>query len=293
MKVAVIADIHGNYHGLEAILHDIEAERAEMIAVAGDIAGCSPHSSGRKVLEKLSRLRIPMLRGNHEEYILAYHDPNPNSLIKESVQFMPTQYIAKQFSSDELELMRQFPMTLTIEGPGGDNLLLCHASPSQLSWSYAWGIDERLEDVLQSMPVSTIVGAHTHNPWHRYWQGKLLLVAGSGGLPLNGVPESEYLLLEHQRGRWTFRHKRVPYDAPAALQELLDGDFVKEAGPIGWLLLDEVLTHQHVLLPFFRSCCSDSKPETLKEWEALAKSYLRQTGRWDTISGYLSEYGVS
>ena len=292
MKVAVIADIHGNYHGLEAVLHDIEAERAEMIVVAGDIAGCSPHSSGRKVLETLSRQGIPMLRGNHEEYILAYHDPAPNPLIKESVQFMPAQYIAKQFSRTEVDMMRQFPMTLTIEGPGGDNLLVCHGTPTQLTWSSAWGIDEHLEAHLQNLPVSTIIGAHTHNPWHRYWQGKLLLVAGSGGLPLAGIPESEYLIMEHRRGRWTFRHKCVPYDAPAALEDVLAGDFLKETGPIGWLLLDEVLTHQHVLLPFFRSCCSDSKPDTLEEWEALAKRYLQQTGRWETICGYLAEYGI-
>ncbi len=292
MKIAIIADIHGNYHGLEALLYDIEHERPEMIVGAGDMAGCSPHSSGANVLQALSRRGIPVVRGNHEEYILSYHNPVPNPLIKQSIQFMPARYIAQQFSPAEIAMMQQFPMTLTIQGPGGDNVVVCHASPHHLSQSYALGIDTQMEDALRQIPASTIVGAHTHRSWHTLWQGKLLLVAGSGGLPFRGLPEVEYLILEHHQGGWTFRHKRIPYDASAALQAVLASDFLKKAGPIGWLLFNEVLTHRDTLTPFFRTCCSDSQPTTLSEWEKLTKTYLQQTQHWKIVSRYLADCGA-
>ncbi|MCP4754901.1 MAG: metallophosphoesterase, partial [Proteobacteria bacterium] len=95
MKIAVIADIHGNYHGLEAILDDIEHENPEVIVGAGDMAGCSPHSSGRKVLQTLQQRGIPMVLGNHEEYILSYHDPAPNPLVDRSIRFKPGRHVAR------------------------------------------------------------------------------------------------------------------------------------------------------------------------------------------------------
>ncbi len=290
MKIAIIADIHGNYHGLEALLSDIEHERPEMIVGAGDMAGCSLHSSGVDVLRTLSQRKIPVVRGNHEEYILSYHDPAPNALLKHSIQFMPAQYVARQFSSDDIAMMRQFPVTLRINGPAGDDVVVCHASPTHLSRSYALGIDAKMGEALQQIPVSTIVGAHTHTAWHGYWQGKLLLVAGSGGLPFGGLPEVEYLLLEHYQGGWTFRHKRVPYDASAALDVALSRDFLKESGPMGWLMLDEALSHEDTLTPFFRACCADSQPNTLVEWENLVRVYLQKTHRWEIIGRYISDY---
>jgi hypothetical protein len=119
-----------------------------------------------------------------------------------------------------------------------------------------------------------------------------LLVAGSGGLPFSGRPEVEYLLLEYVHGQWTFRHKRLPYNVQAAVQSVLDSNFLQESGPIGWLLFNEILTHQDTLMPFFRSCCADSEPSTFSEWQETVKTYLQQTERWEVVGEYLTHYGL-
>jgi predicted phosphodiesterase len=144
MKVAVLADIHGNSHALEAILADLETEKPDLIVSAGDMIGCSPYPDSPKVWRRLSEAGIPKILGNQEDFVLTYHNPEPNPLIQSSVRFMPTQYVARQFTQADMEEMSALPMYLTIEGPGGDDILVCHSSPFNLDHSFAQGIDERM-----------------------------------------------------------------------------------------------------------------------------------------------------
>jgi len=43
MRIAIIADTHGNLGSLEAVLAEIESEGIEQIACLGDVAGLGPH----------------------------------------------------------------------------------------------------------------------------------------------------------------------------------------------------------------------------------------------------------
>ena len=42
MRIAVISDIHGNWHALEAVLADIEREAVDETWCLGDIVGYGP-----------------------------------------------------------------------------------------------------------------------------------------------------------------------------------------------------------------------------------------------------------
>ena len=42
MRVAVISDIHGNYHALEAVLAEVTAEAPDEIWCLGDVVGYGP-----------------------------------------------------------------------------------------------------------------------------------------------------------------------------------------------------------------------------------------------------------
>ena len=80
MRLAVISDIHSNMDGLTAVLSDIEAQQADRIVSLGDNIGYGPEPE--TVIQTLQRLKIPSVRGNHEQ---ALTDPaalmrfNPNA----------------------------------------------------------------------------------------------------------------------------------------------------------------------------------------------------------------------
>lgn len=67
MRIAVIADIHGNLAALEAVIGDIGEQRIDQVVDLGDRV--SGPLWPRESLERLVELRIPGVRGNHDRQV--------------------------------------------------------------------------------------------------------------------------------------------------------------------------------------------------------------------------------
>ena len=288
MKIAVITDVHSNYHGLSAVLNDIELEKPDFVIGAGDMVGCSAYIGSIEVWNALHDVEIPFVMGNEEERIVRFHNPKSDPYLKEAVQFKPLQFRAKQFSANYIEDMSALPMQISLEGPQNQDVLICHASPCDLHKSPMRGIDSQLEEELHSVNTQVIVVGHHHKRWHQYWQGKLLIMAGSAGLPLRGkIDEVDYLILTYHMHKWHFKYKSVPYNYRAAIQEIIGSEFLEKSSPIGWLMFDEVLTQEDHLIPFFNDYCPEQKPVNLENWTKLVIGYLDYLGRWEVVKPYV------
>lgn len=288
MKIAVITDVHSNYHGLSAVLNEIESEKPDYIIGAGDMVGCSAYIGSIEVWNALHKMGIPLVMGNEEERIIRFHDPSADSYLKESIQFKPLQFRAKQFSIENINAMRALPMQLMLEGPQKQNVLICHASPCDLHRSPMLGIDPQMEEELHAVKAQVIVSGHHHIRWHKYWRGNLLLMAGSAGLPLRGkLDEVDYVILTFHKQKWHFEYKTVTYDFQAAIREIIGSEFLEKSSPIGWLMFDEVLTQEDHLIPFFSAFCPEEKPDTLEKWTNLVIDYLNSIARWEVVEPYV------
>src|SRR4028118_421579 len=69
MRLAVISDIHNNLAALEAVLDDLRTISPDNVVIAGDFLNRGPQP--REVLELVRSLGWLLLRGNHEDYVLA------------------------------------------------------------------------------------------------------------------------------------------------------------------------------------------------------------------------------
>lgn len=67
MRLAVIADIHGNLPALDAVLADIAGRGADRIVNLGDVV--SGPLWPRETLERLLPLDLPTVRGNHDRWV--------------------------------------------------------------------------------------------------------------------------------------------------------------------------------------------------------------------------------
>ena len=77
MRVAVLADIHGNLTALDAVLDDIDAAGVDAIVLNGDIAtGPMP----AETLDRLAELREQAIwvRGNADRELVAAYDGRLN-----------------------------------------------------------------------------------------------------------------------------------------------------------------------------------------------------------------------
>ncbi|MEW5868381.1 MAG: metallophosphoesterase family protein [Chloroflexota bacterium] len=288
MKIAVLTDVHSNFHSLSAVLEDLTREKPDRIVGAGDMVGCSAYAGAAAVWQALHEAQVPLVLGNEEARILDYHSPAPHNHWKHSIQFRPLQYRATQFAPGDIEAMRRLPVSILLDGPGGQDVLVCHASPGDLHHSPMQGIDSRMEKALEEAPARVIVVGHYHRQWQQAWREKLLVMAGSAGLPLRGrLDEVDYLVLTFRNGAWHFRYKTVQYDHQAALRAAIESPFLEQAGPIGWLMFAEILTQEDHLTPFLSDYCPEHRPDNLESWAKLARGYLAQVDHWQMVEPYL------
>ena len=68
MKIAVMSCIHGNYEALNAVLLDINQQKAEKIFCVGDLVGYGPHPNA--VINQIRSLDIPTCAGCWDEDIV-------------------------------------------------------------------------------------------------------------------------------------------------------------------------------------------------------------------------------
>ena len=68
MRVAVISDVHANYHALEAVLEEIDAERVDAVWCLGDIVGYGPLPN--ECCDAVERRADRCLVGNHDLVVL-------------------------------------------------------------------------------------------------------------------------------------------------------------------------------------------------------------------------------
>src|SRR5690242_8182382 len=183
--VAVLADIHGVLPALEAVLAD--AQDADVIVLAGDIA------SGPQPVETLDLLtalgdRAVWVRGSADRELVEMargtYDAKPPDEV--------SPWAAEQLRPDQVELLAGLPTTVTI----GD-ALFCHATPRDDEEMVL--VDSpisRWSTVFNGLPadVRTVVCGHTHMPFARQVDRRLVVNAGSVGMPY-GAPGPSWTLL--------------------------------------------------------------------------------------------------
>ncbi|TDO50789.1 putative phosphoesterase [Kribbella sp. VKM Ac-2527] len=185
-NVAVLADVHGVLPALEAVLAEPEVGAAEVVVLAGDIA------SGPQPVEVLDLLvslgeRVVWVRGNADRELV--------SMAQAEAVVPPdavSPWAAGQLRADQVELLASLPTAVTL----GD-VLFCHATPRDDEEVVL--VDSpisRWETVLGGVPeeVRTIVCGHTHMPFARQVDRRLVVNAGSVGMPY-GAPGPSWALL--------------------------------------------------------------------------------------------------
>jgi predicted phosphodiesterase len=115
MRMAVISDIHGNLHALQAVLADIDRANITEIINLGDTLG-GPLESARTA-DLLMQRRIPMIAGNHERQLLTLPPEKLNCSDK---------CTASEINSAQRAWLAGAPETIWLD----NDLFACHGTPS-------------------------------------------------------------------------------------------------------------------------------------------------------------------
>ena len=73
MKLAILADIHGNLPALDAVARELERLQPDYVVVNGDLINGVPFSA--EVIDRIRTVDWVVIRGNHEFYLLDLGTP--------------------------------------------------------------------------------------------------------------------------------------------------------------------------------------------------------------------------
>jgi diadenosine tetraphosphatase ApaH/serine/threonine PP2A family protein phosphatase len=245
MRFAAIADVHGNYLALDAVIADIRAQGIEEIVNLGDMAS-GPLDAGR-TMDALMALDAVHVLGNHDRYLIDRPPEKMGSWDRPAYA---------QLETGHLDWLRAIPPTRVYR----DQVFLCHATPAndQVYWLETVLADgtvrmaslEAIEAGAKAITQPLILCGHTHIARAvRLADGRMVINPGSVGSPgyrdihpfphviEAGTPDARYAILELVDGTWrvTFRH--VPYDheAMAALARRNGQPELAAALATGWI----------------------------------------------------------
>lgn len=222
MRIAVISDIHGNLAALEAVVDDFKARRADKVVVLGDVAFGGPRS--RECLEFVLDLQpAAFILGNTDEWLTAGLPParEPESKAARRAQDVHT-WTVEQLG-DALSVMTSWSFSYETE-VGEERALFFHATPASNTESVPLSSpDEVLEEHFRHPHANVFVGGHVHVPGvRRLSQRRLVINAGSVGLPFDGDWRASYAILEGDGQRTSVNLIRVPYDIDRTVRDARD-----------------------------------------------------------------------
>lgn len=218
MRIAVIADIHGNLMALDAVMTDIESLSPDEVWCGGDIAWAGPWPS-----ECIARVREAgwvTVKGNTDVWVSG--DPQTLESEEERSELVAAAR-AHEVSDDDA----QWLLNLPLGHRGAGSILLVHGTP-----------DSPFVAPLPDAPAgefspyegqaALVVYGHVHHAFVRKLaDGTIVANPGSVGLPQDGDTAS-YLVVDQDGPSSVLRHRRVAYDRRAAIAQAR-----RMGGPVG------------------------------------------------------------
>jgi predicted phosphodiesterase len=214
VRIAVLADVHGNLPALRAVLAELERERVDAIVVAGDVVG-GPQV--RETLELLAGRPEPVrwVAGNAEREAVAVYDGAPAS---DDPPGRAAAWSARALDDRWRAELASWPISLSLDG-----VRFCHGSPRRDDEILTrLTPDGALAEALAGAAERWVVGGHTHQQMVRELRdGPSYANAGSVGMPYEGRAGAFWMIVED--GVPTTRE--TSYDIDAALVELRAAGF--------------------------------------------------------------------
>jgi len=230
MRIGLFSDIHSNYHALEAVLADMQNRGVDRLVCLGDLTLKGPLP--KECVDRVRELGCPVVLGNAD----AAYDPNLHP-VKFPVRNQSQEAALADFdrhlealSAADQEWLRSFPLTYS-ESVDGVRLDFFHAAPHHYYvLMMPWAANEELERLRLSNETRASAFGHCHRPFVRTVVGRMVVNAGSVGIPFDGDPRPSYAVVDVEAGAMAVEIVRVAYDAEAAIRTAIS------VGMKGWEL---------------------------------------------------------
>jgi putative phosphoesterase len=193
MKLALLADIHGNHLALEAVLKSVKTYEVDKLLIAGDFVGY--YYWPKEVFELLTPWDVTAIRGNHEEMLIKAKGDS-GFLKNVDAKYGNGLRVALELLTDkQIDWLSNLPFSLELNVEDR-RILLCHGSPWDHDFYIYPDADEDTIEKCVSINYDCIVLGHTHYPMVHRSNNTTIVNPGSVGQPRNRKPGACWALID-------------------------------------------------------------------------------------------------
>lgn len=238
-RVAIISDIHANYHALSAVIEDVRDRECTEIVCLGDIVGYNAFP--KQCLDYVRALNCPVVKGNHDDEVV-----NPSLSRMNEIARRAMNWTRDQLKEEDLQWLSRLQFQRIVRTTdSGHSFSIVHSS---LDHPKAWNYIINANDASSNFPrqISHICfHGHTHVPRVFVWDKvhtiedydalhdlhfsdeaefsprpdlKYFVNVGSVGQPRDSDPRACYAIYDTDRNLITVR--RVVYNIREAQAEI-------------------------------------------------------------------------
>jgi len=225
-RIAVISDIHANWHALQAVFEAVDAEDPDELWCLGDLVGYGPRPN--PCCDAVRERAAVCLAGNHDLGVLGALDLQ---------EFAPDAVVSARWTRGVLSDGARAYLGSLSPTARTTGVELFHASPRDPVWDYVLSA-EAAEAAFELTEEPLVLVGHSHVPLALAEAegalagglapegseaelgagARLILNPGSVGQPRDGDPRAAWLLLDYAAGRASFR--RVTYPVERTQEEI-------------------------------------------------------------------------
>ena len=206
MKIAFLADIHGNYFALKRVLHQLKKEKIKHIYFLGDYVNY--FYEPKKCIEKIIESKGVCIRGNHEDILLKIKSKKIKKqkykdLLGKSLD------ISLKLQPKYINFLKKMPKKKVIS-LNGEKFLLAHGSPWDNNfYCYKNNFNKWKKKILK-YKYKVIILAHTHIQMEKNYKNIKILNVGSVGQPRDGTKTAHFMTYNTKTK--TFKFQKLKYD---------------------------------------------------------------------------------
>jgi diadenosine tetraphosphatase ApaH/serine/threonine PP2A family protein phosphatase len=227
MRVAIIADLHGNLEATQAVFEAIDNRSPDRVFCLGDL--CGYNAQPNEVIEIVREREIPTIMGNHDAAVCGLEDPwFFRAAAKTAIEWQ-----RERIHDGNREWMARAPEQMVFHR----TYLGVHGSPgSRDDYIVDWLDAMRQLQFLNGRDITVCFFGHTHRPSFFSEKGTTQLATsgsahelrvmsryfinpGAVGQPRDGDPRAAFGLLDTDK--MTFEFCRVEYDVDLCAAKVL------------------------------------------------------------------------
>lgn len=319
MRIAALADIHGNLPALQAVMTQLERLQPDAVVVDGDLINPIPFSG--EVIDCVRQADWAVVRGNHEFYLLDFGTSRAAAGSDDPQRWGCLHWLVERIEPAQVRYLAALPDERTLYFPGTQPIRVAHGVPGRNRVGFYQEMPAaKIVPEIRSIPERTLISAHTHvqvdrhlslldtvDPFadpqdesNRYFDGYAdahqppvahwhVINPGSVGLPLNANAHAQFAILDSvpdhvEPGGWRVTHHSVAYDRRPALEAFHTSDLLAMGGVVAQLFYWELVSAEPEIIHYYR-WCRENGVDPDEEMRTSFAAYREATGRDQYIAG--------